>query len=118
MRWGILPLAAAVVAFGAGWTAAQAAGSGNAKNDRLLALPAGQQALALGRSFRNGCVGTAAFPMGVTASGNAKGTAYWSVRCKNGRSYIVQIPPDAKAPAIVVDCRALRGTGRECFKKF
>ena len=37
-----------------------------------------------------------AFPMGVTASGQAKGYAYWSVRCKNGKSYVVQIPPSAK----------------------
>lgn len=118
MRWGVLLLAAALAAGGATWTGVRAAGSGNVKNDRLLALAPGQQAQALGRSFRNGCVGVAAFPMGVTASGSAKGTAYWSVRCKSGKSYIVQIPPNAKAPAIVVDCRALQGTGRECFKKF
>ena len=44
-------------------------------------------------SLRHGCVGTEAFPMGVTASGKAKGTAYWSVRCKDGKSYVVQIAP-------------------------
>ena len=56
--------------------------------------------------------------MGVTTSGRARGNAYWSVRCKNGRSYVVQIAPDVKGTAVVADCRALQGTGRECFRKF
>ncbi len=43
--------------------------------------------------------------MGVTTSGRAKGYAYWSVRCKNGKSYVVQIPPNVKSPAVVADCR-------------
>ncbi len=95
-----------------------AAGSGNPRNDRLLAMPPGQQAVALANSLKRGCAGVAAFPMGVTTSGRAKGYAYWSVRCKNGKSYAVQIPPNSKSPAVVVDCQALQGTGRECFKKF
>jgi hypothetical protein len=97
---------------------AAAAGSGNPRNDRLLALPEPQVAEALGKSFRRGCVGVEAFPMGVTASGRAKGYAYWSVRCKNGKSYVVQIPPNTRIAPIVADCAALQGTGHECFKKF
>ena len=54
--------------------------------------------------------------MGVTSTGKAKGLAYWSVRCKDGRSFAVQIAPDAKMTA--VDCKALEGSGKECFKKF
>jgi hypothetical protein len=117
MRARIL-LAAALVAAGPGWSQAMAAGSGNPRNDRLLAAPAEQRAQALGNSFHRGCVGVEAFPMGVTASGRAKGYAYWSVRCKNGRSYVVQIPPSVKTPIIVGDCQVLEGTGHECFKKF
>jgi hypothetical protein len=112
----VLLLAAGLVSVGADW-GAMAAGSGNPTNDRLLAMPQAQQAQVLGNSLRRGCVGVAAFPMGVTASGRAKGNAYWSVRCKNGKSYAVQIPPRGKG-AVVVDCEALQGTGRECFKKF
>ncbi len=59
-----------------------------------------------------------AFPMGVTATGKAKGTAYWSVGCKNGKSYAVQIPRTTKGPMPFVDCQELQGTGKECFKKF
>src|SRR5271170_3818088 len=117
MRRCIL-LAAALVAAGAAWPEAMAAGSGNPRNDRLLAAPEAQRAPALGASFHRGCVGVEAFPMGVTASGRAKGYAYWSIRCKNGKSYVVQIPPNVKSPMIVGDCSVLNGTGKECFKKF
>jgi hypothetical protein len=114
----VLLLAAALFTAGAGWAELQAAGSGNSRNDRLLAAPEAQRAQALGNSFHRGCVGLEAFPMGVTASGRAKGFAYWSVRCKNGKSYVVQIPPNVKSPMIVADCSVLSGTGKECFKKF
>jgi hypothetical protein len=112
----VLLLAAVLFTATASWHAG-AAGSGNPTNDRLLAMPEVQQAQALGNILRRGCVGVAAFPMGVTASGRAKGDAYWSVRCKNGKDYAVQIPPRGKG-AVVVDCQVLQGTGRECFKKF
>ena len=114
----MLLLAAVLAAVGAASTPAGAAGSDNARNDRLLAMTEAQQAQVLGNSFRRGCIGVAAFPMGVTEVGRAKGYAYWSVRCKNGKSYVVQIPPNPKSPAIVADCKVLQGTGRECFKKF
>ncbi len=113
-----LLLAAALVATGMGWSGARAAGSANPRNDRLSAMPEAQRAQALGNSFRRGCVGVEAFPMGMTASGRAKGYAYWSVRCQNGKSYVVQIPPSVKSPIIVEDCSVLEGTGHECFKKF
>ena len=118
MRAGMLLLAAALLAAGSGSAAVRAAGSGNLMNDRLLALPPARQAQALGNSCRRGCVGVSAFPMGVTATGKGKGNAYWSVRCKNGKSYVVQIAPDKKGTEIVADCKVLQGTGRECFKKF
>src|SRR5215472_6042211 len=117
MRGRTLLLAATLVAAAASWTQARAAGSGNSTNDRLLAMSAPQQAQLLGNSLRRGCIGVEAFPMGVTTSGHAKGFAYWSVRCKSGKSYAVQIPPRGKG-AVVIDCQALEGTGHECFKKF
>jgi hypothetical protein len=112
LRAVVLVLASAVC------TVAGAAGSGNPTNDRLLAMPEPQQAELLAKSFRHGCIGVEAFPMGVTTSGRAKGYAYWSVRCKNGKSYAVQIAPNPKGTAVIVDCKALEGTGCECFKKF
>ena len=93
-----------------------AAGSGNPAHDRLLSLPAAEQAKTLAKAVGQGCVGISAFPMGVTSTGKAKGLAYWSVRCKDGRSFALQIAPDAEA--VVVDCRLLQANGKECFKKF
>jgi hypothetical protein len=113
--WRGLIVLAAVMALSA--DPAAAAGSGNPANDSLLAMSPDQQAKVLTKGIK-GCVGESPFQMGVTASGKAKGYAYWSVRCKDGRSFAVQITPAAKAMATVVDCRALAGTGKECFKKF
>ena len=114
---GLLFAALLFLAEGIG-EAARAAGPVNPTNDRLLALPQDQQARALSGSFRHGCIGVSAFFMGMTATGKAKGNAYWSVGCKNGKSYAVQIAPNKKGTAVVVDCKALAGTGKECFKKF
>ena len=107
-------LLAALIA--AGPTAAQKAGSGNRVNDRLLSLSAPAQAHEIANNVGQGCVGTDAFPMGVTATGKAKGFAYWSVRCKDGRSFAIQIAPNGEI--FVVDCRLLKANGKECFKKF
>ena len=101
---------------GFAWGAAMAAGSGNPTHDHLLALPPAQQAKILGKGVGQGCVAVSAFPMGVTSTGKAKGLAYWSVRCKDGRSFAVQIAPDAQA--VVIDCRVLQANGKDCFKKF
>src|SRR6266481_7608354 len=103
---------------GFGWSAAMAAGSGNPTHDHLLALPPAEQAKILGKGIGQGCVAVSAFPMGVTSAGKAKGLAYWSVRCKDGRSFAVQIAPDAQGTTQAADCRALEGSGKECFKKF
>ena len=114
MRRGMLLLAILLVA-GLGLTALAAGGSGNSANDSLLAMSPEQQAEMLTKGIK-GCVGTSPFPMGVTTSGKGKGYAYWSVRCQDGRSFAVQIAPDAKMA--IVDCKALEGSGKECFKKF
>jgi hypothetical protein len=114
---GRVMLLAAVVANGASW-AAFAASSGNPMTDRLLAEPETRRIQILANLVRHNCVGTQAFLMGVTASGRARGYAYWSVGCQNGQNYVIQIRPDKKGTAIVEDCRILHGTGRECFKQF
>ncbi len=114
----VLLLAAALLIVGAGWSGLQAAGSGNLTNDRLLAMPEAQRARVVGASLHRDCVGVKAFPMGIARTGRAKGAAYWSVQCKNGKSYAVEFPPNTKIRAMFVDCQELQGTGRECFKKF
>ena len=100
----------------AGPVAAQKARSGNSINDRLLSMSAAEQATTIAHNVGQNCVGAEAFPMGVTNSGKARGFAYWSVRCKDGRSFAIQIAPNGETQ--VVDCRLLKENGKECFKKF
>jgi hypothetical protein len=109
-------LLSALMAAGSSF-AAMAAGSGNAANDDLLALPPQEQAARLTKGIK-GCQGESVFPMGVVSTAKYKGLAYWSVHCKDGRDFAVQIAPDKKAPWIAADCKALQGSGKECFKKF
>jgi hypothetical protein len=114
MRRAVLLLAVLMVG-GLAPGAMAVEGSGNTVNDNLLAMSPDQQAKMLTKGIK-GCVGESPFPMGVTAAGKAKGYAYWSVRCKDGRSFAVQITPKSQATA--ADCKALEGSGKECFKKF
>jgi hypothetical protein len=114
MRRGVLLLTALLAAVPY-LTAMAAGGSGNSANDSLLAMSPEEQAQMLTKGIKD-CVGESPFPMGVTKTGKAKGYAYWSVRCKDGRSFVVQITP--KSRAMATDCKALEGTGKECFKKF
>ncbi|MBV9687821.1 MAG: hypothetical protein JO096_11520 [Alphaproteobacteria bacterium] len=96
--------------------AAQQSGSGNPAHDRLMGLPPAQQAKALAKGVGHGCVGISAFPMGVASTDKWKSIAYWSVKCKDGRSFAVQIAPNSEA--FIIDCRVLQANGKECFKKF
>ena len=112
--WRALLLLAASIAVGSG--GAQAAGSGNPIHDRLLSLPPAEQAKTLAQNVGQGCIGTLAFPMGVISTDKWKSLAYWSVRCKDGRSFAIQIAPNAQI--FVIDCRTLQANGKECFKKF
>jgi len=114
MQRAVLLLAALMVAV-SGLGALAAGGSGNPANDSLLAMSPDQQAKMLTKGIK-GCVGESPFPMGVTKTGKAKCYAYWSVRCKDGRSFAVQITPKSQASA--AECKALEGSGKECFKKF
>ena len=113
---GAALLLMALVAMGPG--TADAAGSGNPANDRLVAMAPAEQAKALAKTVGHGCVGTSAFAMGVVDTAKWKSLAYWSVQCKDGRSFAIQIAPDPKAPWAIADCRVLQANGKECFKKF
>jgi hypothetical protein len=113
MRRMVLLFAALIAASPA---SAQKAMSGNPVNDRLLALPPAQQAKTLAKNVGRGCVGTSAFAMGVATTDKWKSLAYWSLQCKDGRSFAIQIAPNAEA--FVIDCRVLHENGKDCFKKF
>jgi hypothetical protein len=88
--------------------------TGNVAHDRLLELGASAQALVLGQIVGEGCRGEYAFYMGMDKEANA----YWSVRCANGKSYQVQIQPNATGSTSVMDCALLKAvTKLSCFVK-
>ena len=87
--------------------------AGNAANDHMLALPAAQQATALGRIVAERCVGIEAFYQGMV-----KGQAFWSVRCSSGEAYQIAINPDAAGSTRVLVCGNAPPLATECFKRF
>ena len=91
----------------------------NVANDRLLALPKSQQVVMLGKIVPEGCKGVSAFYQGIGKSGIENGKAFWSLRCSNGRTYEVEIEPDATGSTSILECSVLKAVkGGECFKKF
>jgi hypothetical protein len=94
---------------------AQTQTTGNKANDRLFTLTKDGQAAALGAVTGEGCVGRRAFYMG---SSPADHSAFWSVGCKNGKSYLVQVFADVKGRTSVLDCGVYRLTTKmRCFQK-
>ncbi len=93
--------------------------TGNVANDRLLALGEVQQAAMLGQVVGEGCIGETAFYDGIGKKGGARKKAFWSVRCTDGNSYMVEIDPDANGSTQVLECSVMKAVGGgECFKKF
>jgi len=90
----------------------------NPANAKLMKLPAAERAAVLAKSVGHWCIGTEAFPMGITISGRGAGLAYWSLRCADGSAWAVQVDPLGEISAI--DCQTFNenGAGKECFKKF
>lgn len=90
----------------------------NKANDYLLKLSPDQQAAWLARTVGEWCIATEPFEMGVSDRGPSTGYAYWSFRCINGGSYVVQLEPGGHGIAIDCDSFKKNGAGKECFKKF
>lgn len=88
--------------------------TGNIAQDMLVAYSNGEQALFLGKTASEGCLGTEAFFMGM----DREKDAFWSVRCSNGKSYGVEIEPDSMGSTRVLACSVLKTlVGTDCFTK-
>jgi hypothetical protein len=119
LGWGaVVTMAiAGVMAMTAGSEIATAAQK-NAANEYLLRLKPEKRAAWLARTVGEWCIGTDPFEMGVSEAGPSAGNAYWSFRCINGGSYVVQLDPQGHG--VTIDCETFKedGAGKECFKKF
>lgn len=94
-----------------------ALGSDNPVNDALLKKPAHEQKEILQEVVGDGCRATRVFFNGIAKRGPAKGRAFWSVACADGRTFMVMIPPNVDDTR-VIECRRLKALGiRDCFKK-
>ncbi len=93
----------------------QTPSTGNPSHDQLLAFSASERAEALGKAVDDECVGKDSFFMGI----GKDLCAYWSVRCSNGKNYLVTIEADAKGSTKTLDCGFLKVIAKtQCFKKF
>ena len=89
--------------------------TGNKANDILLPLPEREKASNLGKVVSEGCVGKRAFYMGTSPTDHS---AFWSLGCKNGKNYLVQINADATGSTKVLDCSVYKAVAKmSCFTK-
>jgi hypothetical protein len=86
----------------------------NSENDFLLTQTPAEQASFLGVASGKGCRGTEAFFMGL----DTHKTGFWSVRCTDGRSFMITISSQGASSRVVMECRVLEAmrTGRFCFR--
>lgn len=69
----------------------------------------------LGRAVDENCQGNRAFYMGSIPEDR---TAYWSVGCTSGKSYLVQIKADEMGSTTMLDCQIYHAaTKLNCFTK-
>lgn len=96
-------------------TAGIARAAENGANDYLLSVKPDAQAATLSRAVGEKCVGQTAFYMGIGKSGLSQGKGFWSIRCTDGRSFMVQVNPDGTSS--VLECAVLkRMNAGSCFK--
>jgi hypothetical protein len=117
LGWLAPALALVVVAGGAAGAAETHAKPLNPANQKLLAMKPAERTAALAKAVGHWCIGTEAFPMGMTPAGPAAGVAYWSLRCVDSSTWAVQIDPLGELTAM--DCAHFDASaaGNECFKK-
>lgn len=89
-------------------------GHGNAGHDKLMTFSNDLRTLALGVFTKDGCVGDRSFYMGMDKASNV----FWSVGCKSGLSYLVEIDPVGNATTwSCVPALSLGKTPLKCFIK-
>lgn len=94
-----------------------AASAANRANDYLLSVDPPTQATTLAGSVGENCKGKTAFYMGIGKSGFSKDKAFWSLRCADGREFMVQVNPDGTSN--VMECAILKAVNAgTCFEKF
>jgi hypothetical protein len=90
----------------------------NPANYRLLSLSRSEQTRELARAVGQECHGIEAFYMGMPTQGFVAGAAFWSLRCRDGRTFAILINPDSGGTSVVVSCNMLaQYTQATCFHR-
>ena len=106
------PMTAAIALI---WTAP--AHAANGANNYLLAATPQVRASTLARAVGDHCRGRTAFYMGLgdARAGLGAGKGFWSLRCSDGRSFMIQVNPDGTSG--VLECSVIKAMhAGECFK--
>jgi hypothetical protein len=104
------------VGTGAALHATTMAYAANGANDYLLSVTPKIQVATLAKAVGANCRGQMAFYMGIGKSGMSEDKGFWSIRCADGRSFLVQVNPDGTSQ--VLECAALKALNAgTCLKK-
>ena len=85
----------------------------NSENELLLTRSPAEQARLLGEASGKSCRGTDVFFMGM----DKHKIGFWSLRCADGRRFMITTHPGSTQKRVVVECKLLRAlkTGMTCF---
>ncbi|RTL61654.1 MAG: hypothetical protein EKK41_26835 [Hyphomicrobiales bacterium] len=93
-----------------------AKGIRNHAHELLMQKPEAERPLYLGAVVNSGCRGKRAFFMGLGTDGFAAGEAFWSVECRDGRTFSVMISPDSLGTTRSMPCELLAALkAGKCF---
>jgi hypothetical protein len=90
--------------------------AGNATNDYLLASKPDVQSSNLSAAVGQNCQGQSPFFMGISKAGASTDNAYWSIKCSDGRAFVVEVHPDGSSRFLA--CSVYEGMHNGvCFQK-
>jgi hypothetical protein len=90
--------------------------AGNLAHSHILKMPEKERLEALGgvlNASGKPCDATKTFYQGM----DSDGSAYWDVACKNGKSFVVQVPRDVNAKTRIMGCDFMKMLGTDCWIK-
>jgi len=94
-----------------------AAAAGNLSHSFLMDQSEAKRAKLFGEILTESgkaCVGTKTFFQGK----DSENSAYWSVRCDNGKEYQVLVPRSVDAKTRAMECELLKVMGLSCWKRY
>jgi hypothetical protein len=90
--------------------------AGNATNEYLLSAGAAVQSSNLSAAVGQNCQGQSPFYMGMSKASTGTDNALWSIKCSDGRAFVVEVHPDGSSRFLA--CSVYEGMHNGvCFQK-